>query len=358
MKFKSATEFSHQQPDKIGVLMINLGTPDAPTAAALRPYLREFLSDPRVVEIPRFIWMLILHLIILPFRAPKSARAYQSIWTERGSPLMSISLQQRDALREKLAHLYGDEVVVELAMRYNKPSISSVIDALQAQGVRKLVVLPMYPQYAASTVGSCFDAVSSALQKHRWIPDLRFITHYHKHDGYISALAGSVQSHWKRHGKQHLLMSFHGIPKRSLDLGDPYFCECHATARLLAQRLDLERHEFTVSFQSRFGKAEWLQPYTDVSLKSLPAQGVKDVNVVCPGFAADCLETLEEIAEENRGYFLEAGGDSFHYIGALNDQRAHIDALSSLIADEIGSWADRPTDATLRSSLAKKMGAN
>lgn len=358
MKFKSVQGFSHSQSDKIGVLMINLGTPDAPTARALRPYLKEFLSDPRVVEIPRLLWMLILHLIILPFRAPKSAKAYASVWTDQGSPLMSISLKQRDALRERLRQTYGDDVIVELAMRYNKPSVKDTIEALQSQGVRKLVVLPMYPQYAASTVASTFDAVSAELQQRRWIPDLRFISHYHRNEHYLSALANSVREHWDAKGQRHLLMSFHGVPKRSLELGDPYHCECLATGRLLAERLGLTREQYTVTFQSRFGKAEWLKPYTDATLKVMPSNGVTDVDVICPGFAADCLETLEEICEENKAYFLEAGGGEFHYIPALNDRDDHITALANVVTEEIGLWKVDSSEITQRETLARQCGSN
>lgn len=358
MKFKSVQGFSHGQSDKIGVLMINLGTPDAPTSRALRPYLKEFLSDPRVVEIPRILWMLILHLIILPFRAPKSAKAYASVWTDQGSPLMSISLKQRDALRDRLRQTYGDDVIVELAMRYNKPSVKDTIEALQSQGVRKLVVLPMYPQYAASTVASTFDAVSAELQQRRWIPDLRFISHYHRNEHYLNALVNSVREHWDANGQRHLLMSFHGVPKRSLELGDPYHCECLATGRLLAERLGLTREQYTVTFQSRFGKAEWLKPYTDATLKAMPDNGVTGVDVICPGFAADCLETLEEICEENKAYFLEAGGEEFHYIPALNDRDDHITALANVVTEEIGLWKVDSSEITQRETLARQCGSN
>ena len=240
MKFNSVNNFSHAQRDKIGLLLVNLGTPDAPTPKALRSYLREFLSDPRVVEIPRVIWMCILYLIILPLRAPKSAKAYASVWVEQGSPLMVNALAQRDAIRATMAGRHGDRVVTELAMRYNKPSISRVIQSMQDSGVTKLIVLPLYPQYAASTVASVFDAVASDFKQRRWLPDLRFITHYHRHAGYQQAMAKRIKDHWEIHGQSHLLLSFHGIPKRSLLLGDPYFCECQATARILAEELGLD----------------------------------------------------------------------------------------------------------------------
>lgn len=356
MTFKSSSTFTHRQPDKIGVLLVNLGTPDAPTASALRPYLREFLSDPRVVEIPKAIWSIILHGIIVPFRSPKSAKAYKSIWTEEGSPLMAISVRQCDAIAKQLKNELGDQVVVELAMRYNKPSIPEKLQSLQDQGARKLVVLPLYPQYAASTVGSVFDAISADFQKRRWIPSMRFISHYHRDDGYITAMAKRIQEKWDIDGKRHLVMSFHGIPKRSLDLGDPYYCECQVTAKLLAKALKLEDDEYTVTFQSRFGKAEWLQPYTEPTLLAMPDRGIKSVDVFCPGFSADCLETLEEICEIEHG-FLAAGGESFSYIEALNDQTEHIDALCDIILREVGDWNNDLVNLNARESRAKALGA-
>ncbi len=357
MSFKGTKDFSHARADKIGVLIMNLGTPSAPRAKELRSYLREFLSDPRVVEIPKVIWYLILYLIILPLRAPKSAHAYQTVWTEKGSPLLLHSLEQRDALRASLGEIYGDKVIVELAMRYNQPAVSDVLTSMQEQGVRKLVVLPLYPQYAASTTASAFDSIAKEFMKRRWLPDLRFISHYHKDTGYIEAMASRIQQHWEKVGKSHLMLSFHGTPKRSLLLGDPYHCECHASARLLAERLNLSSHEYTVSFQSRFGKAEWLQPYTDTTLKNMPSSGIKAVDVFCPGFSSDCLETLEEICVENRDYFVEAGGEQFHYINALNSSDEHISALTNIIMREIGHWTDDQKD-DLRQSRALKLGAS
>ncbi|WP_298633814.1 ferrochelatase [uncultured Umboniibacter sp.] len=348
MKFQSANQFSHSQQDKIGLLLVNLGTPDAPTSKALRSYLREFLSDPRVVEIPRVIWMCILYLIILPLRAPKSAHAYASVWSDKGSPLMVNAMAQRDALHALMTERHGERVVTELAMRYNKPSVTSVIQSLQDQGATKLVVLPLYPQYAASTVASVFDAVAADFAKRRWLPDFRFITHYHRDQGYQAAMAKRIRDHWEKNGQAHLLLSFHGIPKRSLTLGDPYFCECHATGRLLAESLGLTKDEYTISFQSRFGKAEWLKPYTDETLKGMPAKGVKAVDVFCPGFSADCLETIEEIAIENRDYFLESGGEQYRYIEALNDMPQHISALADIAEREMSGWLTSEIDGDAR----------
>ncbi|MCX7544318.1 ferrochelatase [Marinicella gelatinilytica] len=335
MEYKSPN-YQHGDSRKKGVLMVNLGTPEAPTKAALKKYLRTFLSDPRVVEFqgPRWLWLLILNAVILNIRPKKSAAAYAGIWDElgrgTGSPLMHISQLQHQALRQEL----GDDTLVELAMRYGEPSIEAGLDKLQQQGAQSVVILPLYPQYSASTVASIFDDVSRVYQQRRWLPDIRFISHYHDHNLYIEALAQSVIAHQKQHGKQFLLMSFHGIPLRYLHNGDPYHCECHKTGRLLAERLQLREDEYQVSFQSIFGREPWLKPYTDATLKALPDKSVKQVQVICPGFAADCLETLEEIAIENRDYFINAGGETFSYIPALNDSRAHIHLLAELIKQQ------------------------
>ncbi len=332
MAYKSP-RYEHGAPRKTGILLVNLGTPEAPTKTALKSYLRSFLSDPRVVEFkgPRWLWLLILNAVILNIRPKKSAEAYAGIWDElgenTGSPLLHISQLQHQALQ----HVLDDGYVVELAMRYGEPSIDTGLDRLQQQGARSVIILPLYPQYSATTSASIFDAVSKVYQQRRWLPDIRFISHYHDHDLYIDALAKSVVEHQQHHGKQFLLMSFHGIPQRYLHNGDPYHCECHKTGRLLAERLGLRDDEYRVSFQSIFGREPWLQPYTDATLKSLPEKGIKAVQVICPGFAADCLETLEEIAVENRDYFMAAGGESFSYIPALNDRKEHIHLLSELI---------------------------
>lgn len=358
MKYQGSPAFSHKQQDKIGVLITNLGTPDAPKKGELKRYLKEFLSDPRVVEVPRLIWWMILNLVILNIRPKRSAKAYSTVWTERGSPLMFHTQDQANALRDNLQQQYGDNIVVDFAMRYGSPSIDSVVDKLLQQGVRKLVVLPLYPQYCASTTGSTFDAIAQSFSKRRWIPELRFVTHYHDNPDFIKAVADKIQAHWDQHGRaDKLIFSYHGIPKRYLLNGDPYHCECHKTSRLIAESLGLKDNEHFTSFQSRFGREEWLTPYTDHSLKAFPQQGVKSVQVVCPGFSADCLETIEEIGEENREYFLEAGGERYEYITALNADDAHIQALTKLLESHLLGWAMKTENTEQRSELAKALGA-
>lgn len=339
MKYISQTQFSHKQADKIGVLVTNLGTPDAPTSKALRRYLKEFLWDPRVVEVPRPIWWAILNLVILNIRPSRSAKAYSTVWTDEGSPLLVHTKRQAKALQERCEQAYGNDVVVEYAMRYGNPGIATTIDKMLNAGVRKLVVLPLYPQYCASTSGSTFDAVANDFSQRRWMPELRFIANYSDNPQYIRALASKVKAHWQTHERaDKLLMSYHGIPKRYLTNGDPYHCECHKTSRLLAEELGLSKDEYMTTFQSRFGREEWLTPYTDETLKGFPEQGVKSVQVICPGFSADCLETIEEIGEENREYFMEAGGLRYEYIEALNSDSAHIDMLFSLIQNNLTDW--------------------
>ncbi len=319
---------------RTGVLLVNLGSPDAPTTAALRRYLAEFLGDPRVVEAPRWLWWFALHGVILRIRPPRSAKSYARIWMDdgspMGSPLIAISHRQTEALRAKFAN--NDQVVVELAMRYGNPSIASALAKLQQAGVEQLVVLPLYPQYSATTTASVFDEVCRVLQQQRAIPGLVFIREYYRRDAYINAVASSIEQHWRDHGRaQKLLFSFHGIPQRYVDAGDPYAEQCKQTAERIAARLQLKTEQWMLVFQSRFGREPWLQPYCDKTLESLPQQGVKSVDVVSPGFAADCLETLEEIDMENREIFLRAGGEQFHYIAALNDRADHIDALLDIV---------------------------
>lgn len=350
--------FRHDQSEKIGVLLTNLGTPEAPTTSALRVYLKEFLSDPRVVEVPRLIWWLILNLIILRFRPKRSAHAYSTVWTDKGSPLMLHTQAQTVKVREHLRALYGDDIVVEFAMRYGRPAVGDVLQKMQEQGVRKLIVLPLYPQYSGSTTGSTFDAIAADFAQRRWLPDLRFISHYHDHSPFISACANKIALYWNQHGRpDKLILSYHGIPKRYLLNGDPYHCECHKTSRLIAERLGLTESQYMTTFQSRFGREEWLKPYTDETLKGLPTQGIKRVDVFCPGFSSDCLETIEEIGVENRDYFLEAGGDEFHYIEALNSDDEHISALVALIEKNIQGW-HLNTDLDHRAKLAIAMGAD
>jgi len=334
-RFLGRNKSIHEEKAKIGVLLTNLGTPDAPSASALRRYLREFLSDPRVVEIPRLIWFIILHGIILRVRPKKSAKLYESIWTKEGSPLLVISQQQKDKVAEQLAEKYGDNVHVELAMRYGKPSISNALDKLQLAGANKLVVLPLYPQYAGPTVGSTFDAVADQLKTWRWVPSLSFISGYHDNVNYINALAQSVREHIQAHGKpDKLVLSFHGMPKYFLEQGDPYYYFCEKTTRSLMETLAFSEDDYVMTFQSRFGKAEWLKPYTDETLIDL-AEEHKHVAVISPAFSADCLETLEELVHENRDLFLAAGGENYHYIAALNSEQLHIETIVGLISAEI-----------------------
>ena len=327
------------------IVLVNLGTPAAPTAASLRPYLREFLSDPRVVEIPRPVWLPLLHGIILRTRPAESAKKYARIWSTEGSPLKVHTERQAALLRAALAARGHDtagpgcSVEITHAMRYGQPALASVIEAQRARGVQRILVLPLYPQYSASTTATVFDETARCLMRMRNQPEIRFVRDFHQHPGYIAALAASVRRHWEQHGQpEHLVMSFHGIPKRSLTLGDPYFHECQRSAQGLADALQLERERWTVTFQSRFGKAEWLQPYTQPTLEALPAQGVRKVDVICPGFVADCLETLEEIGMECRDAFLAAGGERFGLIPCLNEDEAWIDALADLCVDHAGSW--------------------
>jgi len=321
--------------DHTGVLLVNLGTPEAPTSSGLRKYLAEFLWDPRVVEIPRPLWWLILHGLILRTRPKRSAHAYQSIWQEDGSPLLSISRRQQAAISHKLGSA-GNTFIVELAMRYGKPSIPQTLKALKRQKVGRILILPLYPQYSCSTTASALDAVFDELKSWRRLPEIRTVNQYFDHEGYIQALAHSIRAHWEKHGKaDKLLMSFHGTPKFFFQKGDPYYTQCQRTATLLAESLGLSSDQWVQTFQSRFGKAEWLQPYTDQTLGKLAKQGINSVQVVCPGFSADCLETLEEIQVENQEVFLEAGGKEYQYIPALNDSDLHIDFLSKLITQEL-----------------------
>lgn len=338
MRFQGQTEYDHKGPSpRSGILLNNLGTPDEPTPPALRRYLKEFLSDPRVVEIPRLIWLIILYLFILTFRPKSSAKLYQQVWTEAGSPLMDITRRQADALQKKLDQAYGEQQVpVMVGMRYGNPSMASAMNALTDQNVRNLIVLPLYPQYCAATVGSTFDAVAAQLARYRWVPELKFISGYHKNDRYISAISESISRHIEAHGMpERLLFSYHGTPERYLHQGDPYYCFCCQTTRLVREKLGLEEDTILTTFQSRFGKATWLQPYTDETLKKLANDGIRHVAIICPGFSADCLETIEEIDAENRGYFTEGGGEQYHYIPCLNDQDDHIDMMFELVKQHL-----------------------
>lgn len=356
-RFSANTAYQHDMPGRTGVLLCNLGTPDAPTAGAVRRYLAEFLWDPRVVELPRPLWWLILHGLVLRLRPKKVAHAYASIWTDEGSPLLAIGRRQAAALSAQL----GADIPVELGMCYGNPSIPAALSRLREQGVGRLLVMPLYPQYSGATGGPVFDIVSRVLQGWRRVPETRFVMHYHDEPAYIAALANSIEAHWQQHGRpDRLMMSFHGMPRYTLAKGDPYFCECHKTARLLAEELALTEEQWQLTFQSRFGKAEWLKPYTDKTLLAWGEQGLGRVDVVCPGFSADCLETLEEIAMQNRSAFLEAGGGQFHYIPALNDAAEHITMLSGLVQRHLQGWP-APEDADVlaeRQQRARALGAD
>jgi len=347
--------YTHGNAPKCGVLLINLGTPDAPTAPAVRRYLREFLADPRVVEVPRAAWWLILNLFILPFRPKQSARRYAQVWTPDGSPLRMHTERQSRMLAGYLGERIKAPLVVDYAMRYGSPSVPAVLTKLKQQGCDRILVLPLYPQYAASTTATALDAVSAAYARMRNQPALRSVRNFHDHPGYIAALAQSVNDYWFKSGRpDKLVMSFHGVPKFSLDKGDPYHCECQATARLLAQALKLSPDRYTVAFQSRFGRAQWLKPYTAEVLKELGRQKTQRVDVVCPGFVADCLETLEEIAIEGKAIFLTAGGQDYHAIPCLNERNDWIHALADVVATNLGGWVGtEPSSAALAQTQAR-----
>ncbi|MDF1484030.1 ferrochelatase [Ramlibacter sp. H39-3-26] len=332
---------------RAAVLLCNLGTPDAPTAPALRRYLAQFLSDPRVVEIPPVLWRPILHGVILRTRPAKSAAKYASIWTPEGSPLAVWTARQAVLLRGWLGEA-GLRTQVRHAMRYGQPSVASQLDALMAEGIERVLVLPLYPQYSGTTTASVADAVYAWARRTRRLPELRFVNGYHDHPSYIAALAQSVRQHWLREGgpADVLVMSFHGIPERTVRLGDPYQRECLATAALLGQALGLAADRVRVTFQSRFGKARWLEPYTEPTLVALAQGGTRRVDVMCPGFTSDCLETLEEINIEVRAAFLRAGGQEFRYVPCLNDSPAWIDALGAIAQEHLGGWEYAPQPTT------------
>ena len=366
MRFNPEPSHTHGTTLRTAIVLVNLGTPEAPTASALRRYLKQFLSDPRVVEIPKPIWSLILYGLILPFRSRKSAAKYASIWTQDGSPLKIYTARQATLLRGYLGER-GHQVTVAYAMRYGEPALPKVLDKLKAEGCERILVLPAYPQYSGTTTASVFDAVFDHYARVRNVPELRFIKHYHDHEAYVQALCKSVLAYWDANGRpDKLVMSFHGVPKRTLLLGDPYHCECQKTARLLAQALRLTPEQYLVAFQSRFGRAEWLQPYTAPTLQKLAKEGLRRVDVVCPGFTSDCLETLEEIAMEGKSEFLTAGGAEFHYIPCLNDESYWITALAEIVEQHLTGWPTILTSSMreevereqeIARSRAKTMGA-
>ena len=346
----------HGQPARVGVLLVNLGTPDAPDTASVRRYLAEFLWDPRVIEAPRAFWWLVLHGIILRTRPKRSAHAYAKIWTPEGSPLLVESRRLAEGVAASLAARHGDAVRVELAMTYGNPSIGDALARLRAANVQRLVVLPMYPQYSATTTASIFDRVTAELARWRWIPEVRFVNQYFEDEAYVAAVAAGVEQHWREHGRKHLLFSFHSIPKRYFTAGDPYHCQCRATARLVAAKLGLADGEWSVGFQSRFAREEWFTPYVDALLHDHSHDGPKQVTVVCPGFATDCLETLEEISMQNREMFLSHGGEAFDYAPCLNSSPAHVALYAGLVERHAQGWPglDGRDDAAEREAARQR----
>ncbi|MCX8098819.1 MAG: ferrochelatase [Casimicrobiaceae bacterium] len=367
MLSRFVAEPPHGQASRIGIILCNLGTPAAPTPRAVRAYLREFLSDPRVVEIPRLLWWPILHGIILPTRPSKSAAKYAKVWLPEGSPLLVWTERQAQYLRGELGErlkargLPWDLVHIEVGMRYGEPSLASAWEKLRAQRCDRLLLLPLYPQYASSTTGSACAALFRLLERERHVPAVRTVRSWHDDPDYIGALAASVRRAWQQYGRpQVLVMSFHGVPRFALERGDPYHCLCQKTGRLLAEALGLDSGQYRIAFQSRFGRAEWLRPYTDETLESLARTGVRSVHVICPGFPADCLETLEEIAIEGRERFLAAGGSSYYYIPALNDSAQFVRMLARLAEDHLSGWLAAPPDReqlALQLARARALGA-
>lgn len=333
--------FDHGRPSAVGVLVVNLGTPEAPTGKALRPYLKQFLSDPRVIELSRPVWWVILNLIILNTRPKESAKLYANIWTDEGSPLMIYSKSIVRGMEAKLQQEYGTPVHVALGMTYGQPSVPAALAELKAKGCDRLMVLPLYSHYSSTSTGASLDAVMKELMTWRRVPELRTLNQYHDDPAYIRALAKTVRAHWAEHGQpEKLVTSYHGIPKRYFLNGDPYHCQCHKTTRLLAEELELPKDRYLVTFQSLFGREEWLQPYTDVTLEAMAHSGVRRVDVMCPGFAVDCLETIDEIGRENREVFMEAGGETYHFIPCLNDRPEHIELLTDLVRRNLVGWVE------------------
>jgi len=338
--YRSTPQLEPGLPESTGVLIVNLGTPDAPTTGAVRRFLRQFLSDPHVIQYPRLLWWLILNFVILLIRPSRSAAAYRKIWTEQGSPLMVHSEAIAKKVHASMVSAENGPVHLELAMTYGEPSIAGAIDKLLAKGVSRIVALPLYPQYSGTTTAAVTDVVALELKRRRQTTESRFIYDYHDTPGYIGALAASVREYWAQNGRsEKLLLSFHGVPKSTLANGDPYQLQCQETARLLADELQLDDDDWLLSFQSRVGREEWLAPYTDETVRELGKQGVMRIDVVCPGFSTDCLETLEEIAMQNAGFFSDAGGESLHYIPALNARDDHVQFLVDLIQQQIRHWS-------------------
>ncbi len=352
--YQSPQNFSHGSTESLGVLVVNLGTPEAPTPSAVRRYLAEFLWDPRIIELPRPLWWLILHGVILRVRPGRSAKAYQKIWTDDGSPLLLNSQAIADGIQARLRSSFDGDVHVRLAMSYGQPSIRSVLQELDTLNASRIVVLPLYPQYSGTTAASIFDALTRELSKRRWVPELRFINQYHDEPEFIAAHVANIEAFWREHGRgDKLLFSFHSIPKKNLLGGDPYHCQCHKTARLITESMGLADDDWALTFQSRVGFSEWLRPYTDETVEQLGTEKLGRLDVVCPGFAADCLETLEEIAMQNAEIFTDAGGGELRYIPALNDRDDHVDFLAALVKNQTGSWRARTSSA----ERARALGA-
>lgn len=348
MDYDGESDFRHGEVPAVGVLLANLGTPEAPTAKALRPYLRQFLSDPRVIELPRLLWWVILNLFVLTRRPKESAKLYRSIWWDEGSPLLVIGRRQRDAVRAALERRVGGPVHVALGMRYGEPSIAAALRELCDAGCRRVLFFPLYPQYSATTTASTLDALMAELGRWRWIPELRTINGYHDEPAYVAALARSIREHWETRGREpeRLLFSFHGIPLRYFLAGDPYHCLCHKTARLTAERLGLADERWEVAFQSRFGREEWLKPYTDKTVQAMAEAGVESLDVLSPAFSADCLETLEELDGLNRELWEEHGGDpeGYGYVPCLNDRPDHVELLTDLVLRNLQGWVTSPAE--------------
>lgn len=345
MSYHTEPVYTHGSEVKTGILLVNLGTPDAPTAQAVRPYLKQFLGDPRVVEIPRVLWWLILNGIILNVRPKKSAEKYASIWLKEGSPLRVYTERQTEQLKKILIDKTSAPLVIDFAMSYGNPSIDDALHRMKQQNCQRILVVPMFPQYAASSTAPVFDQVYAYMQHSRNQPALRTVKNFHDYPGYINSLAANIEAYWAEHGRpETLVMSFHGVPQQAQDKGDPYPCECRKTGRLLAEALGLQDDQYRISFQSRFGRAAWVTPYTTATLKELGEKKTRRVDVVCPGFVSDCLETLEEISMEGREDFIHAGGGEYRYIPCLNDRDEWVEALSGLVMDNLQGWL-APSDA-------------
>jgi ferrochelatase len=354
-KYSGSPHFTHGLPERIGILLVNLGTPDAPSPGAVRKFLAEFLGDPRVVEAPRWLWLAVLHGVILRIRPRRSAHAYRLVWTPQGSPLMVFTRELADRLQRALLDRLGPMTVLAMGMTYGNPSIATALQQLRDQNANRIVVLPLYPQYSGTTTASVFDRVTSTLRRWRWVPELRFIMQYHDEPAYLDAVAASIERQWRDRGQRHLLFSFHGIPKSYLLAGDPYHCQCLKTARRVSERLKLADGEWSVSFQSQVGRAEWLRPYTDELLIKYAREGPREITVACPGFAIDCLETLEEIELRNRETFLANGGTAYDYVPALNSSDAQVALLADLVARHTQGWPKPSAASDIASAERAKL---